>query len=185
MQRITHRQLLKIKQHLKNGGIIAYPTESCYGFGCNPQNYKAIDQIIRLKQRSKNKGMIAIGGNIKHFKHLLAPISVNDQIELCKYWPGFYSVVLPAKKNTHRNLTGIHNKLAVRVSKHTLVKQLTDYLGYAIVSTSANKSGKKSITTFRECKKRFGRKVLVIRGNTLFAKRPSTIIDWTTGKILR
>jgi len=53
----------RLKNHLKRGGLIAYPTESCYGLGCLPTHTKALKKLIRLKRRPQHKGMIVIGDN--------------------------------------------------------------------------------------------------------------------------
>lgn len=177
--------LRKAKRHINSGGVIAYPTESCYGFGCDPFNYKAVAKIIKLKGRFKAKGLIVIAGRIEQLKNLTVPFALEDKVSIGKYWPGPYSLILPAMPNIPRNLTGSHSKVAVRVTKHVLVRQLCNYLNSPLVSTSANKSGRKSIKTYRECSRLFGNKVLVLPGCTNFAKRPSTVIDWETKEIIR
>lgn len=177
--------LNKIKHHLKQGGVIAYPTESCYGLGCDPLNYKAINKIIKIKGRSKTKGLIVIAGRIKQLNKLIKPLSASELTEISAFWPGFYSLILSTNSNIPRNLTGKHHKIACRVTRHPLVKQLCNYLGSSLVSTSANKSGQQSIKTTRECQRRFGSQVMVLPGLTQFAKKPSTIIDWETRKVLR
>lgn len=185
MDRIPHRQLIKIRIHLKLGGVIAYPTESCYGLGCDPFNIKALKKILTLKKRSKTKGMIVIAGQKSHFKNILLPLTNHDLQQLNQYWPGKYSIILPCNAKLPRQLTGKHDRLAARVTQHSLVCQLTNYLHFAIVSTSANKSGHKAISNYRECLRQFGRSVMIIKGNTMFAKTPSTIIDWETKNTLR
>jgi L-threonylcarbamoyladenylate synthase len=185
MQAYSNNLLHKIQRHIKNGGIIAYPTEFCYGFGCDPFNYRAINNILRIKQRDKAKGLIVIAANIHQLDKLIIPISLHDRQKLKKYWPGFFSILLPSKKNTLNVLIGAHNKLAVRISNHDLVKQLCNYLHMPLVSTSANLSGHKPIKCYRECVRQFGKKVMVLPGNTGFAKNPSTIIDWKSGQIIR
>lgn len=185
MRLTSHNQLIKVKQHLKKGGVIAYPTESCYGLGCDPKNYKAINKVIRLKGRSKTKGLIVIAGNLRQIYHLTKKLSDNDISRLKQYWPGFYSIILPVNHHLPKNLTGKHNKIAIRVTKHNQVQQISNYIKSALVSTSANKSGKQSIKSYRECVQYFGKNVLVIKGDTMFQKKPSTIIDWQTKQILR
>ncbi|MCC2625770.1 MAG: threonylcarbamoyl-AMP synthase [Burkholderiales bacterium] len=185
MQSYNSSLLGKIRRHIKNGGVIAYPTESCYGFGCDPFNYKAIKQILKIKRRDKAKGLIIIAASVDQLNQLIAPISANDKNKLKEYWPGFYSLLMPTTDKTLSILGGKHKTLAVRVSKHDLVRQICSFINMPIVSTSANYSGHKSIKTYRECVKQFGKKVLVLPGNTNFAKKPSTIIDWKTGKTLR
>lgn len=177
--------LAKVSQHLANGGVIAYPTESCYGLGCNPFNRQAIDKIFKLKRRSKKKGLIVIAGNITQLKNLIMPLTIADKQELSKYWPGAFSLILPVTDKVPHNLIGHNYKIAVRVTQHNLVKQLCNSLNLPLVSTSANRSGHKSIRNYRECVRQFGNQVMVLPGLTNFAKKPSTIIDWATRQILR
>lgn len=185
MRYYSPAKLREIKRHLRNGGVIAYPTESCYGFGCDPFNYLAINKIIHLKGRNKAKGMIVIAGDVNQLQKVINPLNENDKSQLTQYWPGFYSIILPVRRQIPRNLIGAHRKIAVRVTRHKLVKQLTNSLNMPLVSTSANKSGHQSIRTYRECVRQFGNQVMVLSGTTNFAKKPSTIIDWESKKILR
>ncbi len=185
MQSYNNNLLHKIRQHIKNGGVIAYPTESCYGFGCNPFNYKAIKQILKIKQRDSAKGLIVIASDVKQLDKLIKPLSITDKAKLKQYWPGFYSIIMPTTDMAPQILTGKHKTLAVRVTKHDLVRQICNFLNMPLVSTSANYSGHKSIKNYRECIRQFGNKVMVLPGNTSFAKNPSTIVDWKSGKTLR
>lgn len=177
--------LRKVKLHLKQGGVIAYPTESCYGLGCDPYNYKAINQVIKLKKRDKSKGLIVIASQIKQLNKLIKPLGEYEANQLKDYWPGPFSLILDVKINTPNNLRGKHKSVAVRVTKHKEVIQLCNHLASAIVSTSANKSQLKSIKTYRECLNKFGNKVLVLPGVIGFAKKPSTIINLKTQQVLR
>jgi L-threonylcarbamoyladenylate synthase len=185
MRYYSPAKLRQIKRHLRNGGVIAYPTESCYGFGCDPFNYSAINKIIRLKGRNKAKGMIVIAGGVAQLQKVIKPLNSTEKPQLTQYWPGFYSIILPVSRQIPRNLIGSHRKIAVRVTRHKLVKQLTCALHMPLVSTSANKSGHQSIKTYRECVRQFGKRVMVLSGATNFAKKPSTIIDWESKKTLR
>lgn len=183
MNYLNYLQIKKIQQHLKNGGLIAYATESCYGLGCDPFNYKAINKLLKIKHRPKTKGMIVISGNKVNLARVVDYNLASSEFDA--YWPGSYSIILPTKPQVPKNLVGSHTKIAVRLTKHKQVTQLTKYLYNPLVSTSANKSGMKSIKNYRDCVHKFGRSVMVIKGITNFAKRPSTIIDWTSKNILR
>ncbi|MCE2705529.1 MAG: L-threonylcarbamoyladenylate synthase [Proteobacteria bacterium] len=177
--------LQKVKLHLIRGGVIAYPTESCYGLGCDPYNYKAIRSLIKLKRRDKTKGLIVIAGKNHQVDKLIKPLDDDTATELKQYWPGAFSLILDIKPNIPSNLSGKHKSVAVRVSKQKQVIQLCNYLDSAIVSTSANKSQLKSIKTYRECLRKFGNKVLVLPGVIGFAKNPSKIINLKTKQVLR
>ena len=185
MRYYTPHKIKQIRRHLKAGGIIAYPTESCFGFGCDPFNYTALNKLIRIKGRTKTKGLIVIAGAFKQLAQLIQPLSGAEQAELSQYWPGFNSLILPVTAKVPRNLIGRHQKIAVRISQHRLVKQLCHELNSPLVSTSANRAGHQSIRNYRECVRQFGRTVLVLPGLTNFARRPSTIIDWQSRRVLR
>lgn len=185
MQSYNNNLLHKLRRHIKNGGVIAYPTESCYGFGCDPFNYKAIKQILKIKGRDKSKGLIVVASDLEQLDQLIGKLSSNDNHKLKAYWPGFYSIIMPITPVAPKILTGRHRSLAVRVSNHDLIRQMCRFLNMPLVSTSANYSGHESVKTYRECIRQFGNKVMVLPGTTNFAKNPSTIIDWKTGKTLR
>lgn len=185
MQSYNSNLLHKIRRHIKHGGVIAYPTESCYGFGCDPLNHKAIGQILKIKGRDKSKGLIVVASDLKQLDQLIGKLSPKDKQTLKAYWPGFYSIIMSTTKMAPKILTGKHRTLAVRVSKHDLIRQMCGFLNMPLVSTSANYSGHKSVKTYRECVRQFGKKVMVLPGDTNFAKTPSTIIDWKTGKVFR
>ncbi|MFN7095509.1 MAG: L-threonylcarbamoyladenylate synthase, partial [Burkholderiales bacterium] len=179
--------LRKVQSHLNRGGVIAYPTEYCFGLGCDPFNYQAINKIIHLKARNKNKGLIVIAGSQQQLVKLVQPFTDEESIAVKQYWPGPFTLLRPVKSTgfISSNLVGKHSKLAVRVTKHKLVQQLCYYLAMPLVSTSANKARFRPITTYRECKRIFGRQVMVLPGITNNTKRPSTIIDWESKHILR
>ncbi len=175
-----------IRKHIVNGGIIAYPTESCYGLGCDPFNNKAIKRIISLKKRNSNKGLIVIAGKFNQLNNLIQPLpKLEQEYIFTNYWPGPFSLILPVTNKVPKLLVGHHKKIAVRITKHELVIQLCNFLNMPLVSTSANKSGNKSIRNYHECVRQFGKEVLVLPGLTNFAKRPSTIIDYASKQIYR
>ena len=185
MKFYSTKLLQKVQAHLHKGGVIAYPTESCYGLGCDPFNYAAINKLIKIKGRSKTKGLIAIASSTNQLHKLIQPITSDQQYQLAKYWPGFYSLILKVTRKVPRNLIGAHRKIAVRVTQHRPVQQLCRELQQPLVSTSANKTGCKPIKSYRECLRQFGKQVLVLPGLIGLEQKPSTIIDWESKKILR
>lgn len=77
----------RLQAHLKKGGLVAYPTESCYGLGCVPTLPKALNQLIHLKKRPQHKGMIVIGHSLEQLQPLLQRPSENIQTMLHEAWP--------------------------------------------------------------------------------------------------
>lgn len=178
--------LKKIRKHLGQGGVIAYPTESCYGFGCDPFNYQAIKNLLSLKRRNTTKGLIVIASRYPQLTRLVKPLNTADKMYIFNnYWPGPYSLILPVKNNTLPILTGYRDSIALRITNHATVRQLNDYLGMALTSTSANISGYKAIKSYKVAKSLFGKKVMVLPGRIGHNKKPSTIINWATKQIMR
>ncbi|TCV80269.1 L-threonylcarbamoyladenylate synthase [Sulfurirhabdus autotrophica] len=177
--------LPNIRTHLRNGGIIAYATESCYGLGCNPHNYQAVCKILALKGRPKSKGLILIASELAQLNPFIAPLSVADQDQLKQLWPGPTTVLLPAAKNTPHFISGRHKTLAARVTAHSDAARLCHSLGMALVSTSANRSGQRALKSYKACVAAFGDQVMVFPGRIGKRKRPSTIMDLKSGKIFR
>jgi L-threonylcarbamoyladenylate synthase len=174
-----------LAHYLRHGGLIAYPTESCFGLGCDPRNRNSVKRLLRLKDRPQHKGLILIASSMAQLKPYIAPLSKPQKQQLAKTWPGPHTWLVPTAKNCPVWLTGRHKTIAVRVTAHTLSANLCHNTGMALVSTSANRSGCKPAKTTRECYKLFGKRVKIIGGLIGKARKPSTIQDLTSGKIIR
>lgn len=129
---------------IHQGQLIAYPTEAVYGLGCDPLNKRAVLDLLALKQRPIEKGLIIVASN---FTQLLPFIVPDRQMLSCMMatWPGPVTWVVPARPWVPMYLRGQHYTLAVRVSAHPIIQQLCRCYGRAIVSTSANLNKKKNL----------------------------------------
>jgi len=174
-----------LRAYLRGGGLIAYPTESCYGLGCDPRHPRALKRLIGLKGRGAAKGLLLIADHYKRLQPFVHALSPADRARMQQSWPGPVSWVVPASAACPPLLTGGRPTIAVRVTAHAEAARLCRRLGMALVSTSANKSGKKPAKTAAECRRIFGAQVRVIDGRIGTRKRPSTLIDLATGTVLR
>lgn len=178
----TYRRLIS---HLKRGGLIAYPTESCYGLGCDPQNFRAVQKLLRLKQRPQRKGLILIAASYAQVSRYLLPINSEQQQILRTAGARATTYLMPTRHTAPHSLRGVHDTLAVRLTAHAYAKNLCRGVRSALVSTSANRSGKQPAKTYAECKKMFGDQVWVLNGRVGKNKKPSTIKTWSDDKIVR
>lgn len=174
-----------LRAYLKRGGVIAYPTESCYGLGCDPRNARALRRLVRLKGRNAAKGMLLIADHFRRLQAFVRPLSAGDRARLQRSWPGPVTWVVPASATCPPLLTGGRTTIAIRVTAHPVATRLCRSLGMALVSTSANKSGHNPAKTAAECRRIFGARVRVIAGRIGQRRRPSTLIDLATGTLLR
>ncbi|MEO2217568.1 L-threonylcarbamoyladenylate synthase [Chromobacterium vaccinii] len=175
----------RTRKQLRDGGVIAYSTESCYGLGCRPLDTRAIRRVLAIKARPNHKGLIVIAADFEQIRHLVKPLSAAQRAELERYWPGPYTFLLPASRRVPPALRGRHHKIAVRVTAHGEAAALCRRLGTALVSTSANRAGQKSLKTARACRMAFKDKVLTLPGRIGKRRKPSTIIDLESGRVLR
>lgn len=174
-----------LRNFLKGGGIIAYPTESCYGLGCDPRNHAAVKKILKLKKRPQSKGLILIASRFSQLRPYITPLTSTQIERALSAWPGPHTWLMPARHSCPPWLTGKHASIAVRITAHPGCIRLCNNVGMALVSTSANVSGGKALRTARDCYKLFGNKLRVISGQIGTQCKPSTIQDFLSGKIIR
>lgn len=171
--------------HLRRGGLIAYPTEYCFGLGCDPRNRAAVKRLLALKQRPQHKGLILIAGRYAQLTPYLQPITEAAQEQVRVDGAKAITYLMPVRHHVPRWLRGMHDTLAVRITAHPFAAALCNSLDMALISTSANRSGDQPIRTYAECQRQFGCAVKVLNGRVGKNKKPSTIRAWGDGKIVR
>lgn len=174
-----------IAAHLKRGGLIAYPTEYCFGLGCDPRNRNAVKKLLQLKGRPQHKGLILIAGKYAQLTPYLLPHTIAEQEKLRSDGAKSVTYLMPVYNKVPRWLRGRHATLAVRITAHPFAAALCNALGMALVSTSANRSGAQPLRTTAACRRQFGKQVMVLGGRVGKRKSPSTIRAWGDGKIVR
>ncbi|KAA0020518.1 tRNA threonylcarbamoyladenosine biosynthesis protein RimN [Salinicola corii] len=171
---------------LRQGGIIAYPTEGVWGLGCDPDDERALASLIALKGRASEKGLILIAGDIRQLSDWLEGIDERARQRLLETWPGPHTWLIPDNGRARPLLRGSHPTLAVRVSDHPLVQGLCAAWGGPVVSTSANRAGEAPAMSADEVRRTFGDALGAIVDGPLGGRdRPSTIRDLMTGRLLR
>lgn len=178
-------QIRKVRAHLACGGVIAYPTESCYGLGCDPRSYRAVRQILQLKNRPQSKGLILVADRFSRLQRYVQPPTPEQGKLLERTWPGPHTWLMPASRHAPYWLRGRHDAIAVRVTAHPDTVALCRALGSALVSTSANRAGLMPLKTYAACARAFGQSVLIVPGRVGSRKNPSTIQHLLSGRIIR
>ncbi len=183
---MIHWHLKQASRCLTKGGILAYPTEAIYGLGCDPLNGEAVARLLTLKQRSWQKGLILIAADFAQVEAYLEPLSTTLQHRVFPTWPGPVTWLLPAKPQVPLWLRGLSSQLAVRVTAHLQTVALCQQWGGAIVSTSANLSGKPAAQTALQVRRIFAQQVdYILTGPVGGRTRPSEIRDALTDTVLR
>ncbi|MGM8898213.1 MULTISPECIES: Sua5/YciO/YrdC/YwlC family protein [unclassified Psychrobacter] len=208
----TTNSVIQAADWLKEGKLLAYPTESVWGIGCDPFNQMAVQQLLAMKQRPIHKGMIVVTDDVHRIAPLLDDLNDSQRQTVLESWrmhpeailKQAHTWLLPLSKQITVPIpswiTGEHDSVAVRIIAHPLVQQLCTQMvspdnpyGF-IVSTSCNPSGKPPALTLIQAQAYFlndnehsnlDRQVHYLTGDTLGYKLPSQIGDALTGKIIR
>lgn len=179
-------QLREAVRTLRNGGVIAYPTEAVYGLGCAPQDAVAVQRVLALKARPMAKGLILIASDFAQLEPFLLPLEARLWRRIQDAWPGPVTWLLPARPEVPDYLRGAHDTLAVRVTAHPVAAALCRASRHALVSTSANRSGQPPARSALGVRRRFGHDVdRVVPGPLGGRPRPTEIRDGRTGHTLR
>lgn len=186
----TAEDLEQAASTIKLGGLIAYPTESVFGLGCDPLCTRAVQQIIAIKGRDAAKGLILIADDQRQLAPFMAAPADSWQARFNEHWPGPVTFVVPVNDaldiEVRRLLSGAHRTIAVRVSDHPIVKALCRRCSSALVSTSANRSGQPALRLGLEVEREFGNELsAVVDAPVGGLANPSRIIDVTDGTVLR
>lgn len=173
----------EIKSHFIKGAVFAYPTEAVYGLGCDPENEAAVMRLLEIKRRSVRKGLILIASEFSQVERYLKPLTEN-QLALTQASKTTY--IYPAKDSAPKWLTGDFDSLAVRITQHSLVRELCEALDSALVSTSANLTGEEPAKTADEVAIALdGLIELMLDGETGDLEKPTEIRDSMTGDVIR
>jgi L-threonylcarbamoyladenylate synthase len=169
---------------VKNGGIIAYPTDTIYGLGCDPYNPDAIEKINRIKQRPLNKQFILLAGHINQLRSLIQISKQQEKTITQNTEPT--SWVVKASECAPSWLIDSSGSLTIRISKHEDVKRLCQALDHAIISTSANISGKTPAKNSFDLHRYFHHKVdKILVSNTKPTAKASKIIRLCDNYVIR
>mgnify|MGYP001053210709 FL=1 len=194
-------QLDAVQQFLQAGNLLAYPTEAVWGIGCDPFNEIAVKQILAIKQRPIEKGMIVITGDIAHIQPFLQPLPQEVVNTIATSWQSSDAQattwLLPIPASLQRKIpewvTGGRDSLAIRVISHPMIAKLCNHIAHVdhnnpfgfLVSTSCNLSGLTPANDFAAAYHYFGDAIGYLLGDTLGFVRPSQIFDALTQQQVR
>jgi L-threonylcarbamoyladenylate synthase len=173
-------------RQIASGGIIAYPTETVYGLGCDPFNGHAVLRLIDMKRRNIDQGLILVASRFAQLQPLLMPLDTVTGRRVRQPRKPPVTWVLPCRPEIPYWLCGKHHSLAVRVSNHPVTVELCECWGGPLVSSSANMHGKPPATSPLAVRRAFnGRLDYILHGMQGSTNRPSEIRNGLTGEQLR
>ncbi|MGO9804766.1 MAG: L-threonylcarbamoyladenylate synthase [Steroidobacteraceae bacterium] len=186
--RATQVEIETAVQALRDGELVAFPTETVYGLGANAQNPVAVRRIFEAKGRPAAQPLI-VHLDSPRFLHRWVREVPEGALKLAeRFWPGPLTMVMPRAAHVHDVVTGGQDTIAIRVPAHPMAQQLLTAFGGGIVAPSANRYGRLSPTRAEHVREELGEAVrVVLDGGECQIGLESTIVSFegTSARLLR
>ncbi|ORX61063.1 hypothetical protein BCR36DRAFT_579126, partial [Piromyces finnis] len=173
-------KLNKAAQLLKDGEVVAIPTETVYGLAGNALEKNVVPKIFKAKNRPSDNPLIIHISSLKMLKQLLPNGKIPEKYipVINKYWPGPLTIILPKSSKVPDVVTGGQQTMAVRFPKHPIARALISLCGFPLAAPSANSSGKPSPTLASHVYNDLSGKIpLIIDGGACNLGVESTVLD--------
>jgi L-threonylcarbamoyladenylate synthase len=186
--RATQVEIETAVQTLRNGELVAFPTETVYGLGANAQNPAAVHRIFEAKGRPANHPVIVHLDSPRYLHRWVREVPDGATKLAEAFWPGPLTMVMPRAAHVHDVVTGGQDTIAIRVPAHPMAQQLLTAFGGGIAAPSANRYGRLSPTRAEHVREELGDAVrVVLDGGECQLGLESTIVafEGPTVRLLR
>ncbi|MRG92857.1 threonylcarbamoyl-AMP synthase [Polyangium spumosum] len=179
------RKIRRAVEILEKGGVIAYPTDTVYGLGCDLFNKQAIETLYQIKGMQRDKNLAFICPDLSDISRYAIVENAAYRV-LKRFLPGPYCFVLQATREVPKIVQMNKKTVGIRVPSHPVTQAIVRELGRPIISTTAAPPGEDPMVDPWEIKERFPALELILDaggGGSL----PTTVVDLSAGdvKILR
>ncbi|HAP66921.1 MAG TPA: threonylcarbamoyl-AMP synthase [Nitrospinae bacterium] len=172
------RLIKKVVQILKDGRVIAYPTDTIYGIGCDIFNKKGIEKIYQIKKREKNKPMSFICADLSDISQYAIVSNYAYRI-MKRSLPGPYTFILEASSITPKKIMSKKKTVGIRIPDHKICLAVVKELGHPLITTSANISTEEELNNPDDIEDKLGSSLDLIIDEGPLISEPSTIVDLT------
>ena len=174
----------KIKNTLSDGGVIAYPTDTVWGLGANPNDESAIKKIYELKKRDGNKPLILMASSFEYLKPYILELSSEEEKMFKKYSPGALTLITKKSALTPDYMTSGFDTVGIRIPNHPVFAEVADLApDKVLATTSANLSTQPSALKKEDVIRYFGQNLNFVTNDFgYYAENlESTIIRYDNG----
>jgi L-threonylcarbamoyladenylate synthase len=176
----VQRQVERGISVLKQGGLVAFPTDTVYGLGACASLVPAVERVYTVKQRPRDMALPLLLAHTSQVDEVAQTVPEIAWLLADYFWPGALTLVLPKSSRVPDIITAGAMTVAVRIPAHPVPVALIEGVGVPIVGTSANLSGQPSLLVADEVRAQFGDMIdLIIDGGRCPGGRESTIVDVT------
>jgi len=174
------RIIQQVASCLKEGGVIVYPTDTVYGFGCDIFQSKAVERICRIKDIDPEKANLSfVCSDLSDLSKYAKAISTPQYRFIKQYIPGPFTFILPASKEVPKILKTKKNTIGLRVPDHNITHAIAAALGHPILSSSLPCEMVEEYTDPHIIHDRFGKLVDMVIDGGIGGMEYSTVVDMT------
>ncbi len=176
----------ELNETLKNGGVIAFVTDTVWGVGCLPQCKKGVEKIYEIKNRDRTKPLILMSDRPQNLYPYVKDIPQKAKELISKYFPGALTLILEKSDKTPEYVTSGKNTVGIRVPDNLIFRKICSLTeGGVLATTSANLSNHPSSKTFEEAKNSIGEYVDIIFQDEGYCAKglESTIVSFSGNEI--
>ena len=174
----------KISHALNNSGVIAFPTDTVWGLGCNPLDEIAVKKIYEIKKRDGNKPLILMSGRLEYLLPFIGELSPEEKGMFEKFSPGALTLITKKSKLTPDYMTSGFDTVGIRIPNHPVFAEIADLApDKVLATTSANLSTQPSSLKKEDVLAYFGKNLNFVTNDFgYFAENlESTIIKYENG----
>jgi len=181
---LSQNDKAQITSILKNGGVIAYPTDTVWGLGADPNNEAAVKKIYKLKKRDGKKPLILMSSQFKYLKPYIKDLSKAEEEVFEKYSPGALTLITEKSDLTADYVTSNLNTVGIRIPNHPVFAEIAECSPCKVLATtSANQSTQPSALKKDDVLNYFGDNVNFVTNDFGYyaENKESTIIKYDNG----
>jgi L-threonylcarbamoyladenylate synthase len=163
---------------IRDGGVIALPTDTLYGLGADPFRPDAVARVFAIKGRSAERALPLIAADADQVAERFGPLPALACRLASRFWPGPLTLLLAAPAALAAGVSGGDGTVGIRIPSHAVARALCRGCGSPLTATSANMSGVAPSADPREVERTLGDRLdLLVDAGTTAGGPPSTIVD--------
>lgn len=171
------RKIARAVAALNAGEVVAYPTDTVYGLGCDLGNKAAVERLYQLKRMPKSQALALICVDLSDIaKYVTVDNSAYRLLK--RLLPGPYTFILPATREVPKIIAPKRTQVGIRVPNHAVPRAIAEALGRPLISTSASEHGSEALQWAEQIAERFPQVALVLDGGP-GGVIPTTVLDLT------
>ncbi|NDY43132.1 threonylcarbamoyl-AMP synthase [Dissulfurirhabdus thermomarina] len=175
-ERPRPRAVQQVVRALEAGGVVVYPTDTCYGLGADIFNKKAIERIYRLKGVPKTEPFSFVCADLREISRYARVTDLAYRI-LRRMLPGPYTFVLEGSRQVPKMMLTKRRTVGIRVPDHPICQAIAAALGRPLISTSATLAGSPIFEDPREAAEAYGKNVDIVVDSGLILPEPSSVVS--------